>query len=336
MQLTLANHPITDLQFGSPTRLEGTVLIADPAELRRLVLTDGSIISVDFDIVRPGEACRAGPVFDIIEPRAKEPGAGTDFPGILGAPFTAGLGTTHVLSGAAVSVLAEISPDLTRSATGRVLEMSGAPAEASDYAALRHLIVIPHTKAGLARQAIEKVYRVAGIRVAVALARACAESPSRGAKHISAGRSRRKAAHEGLPRVAYIGQIFSRQRKPAVDEPILYGANTDGMLPIMLHPDEWLDGAVVPSLHSWFGGTETYFYQNHPIILDLYRRHHAREINFVGTIATIAGSDNFDRDRHCRAAANLVKWNLQADGAVLSKYGGGLPHADLGGNRPLA
>ena len=132
-----------------------------------------------------------------------------------------------------------------------------------------------------------------------------------------------------MPRVAYIGQIFSRQRKPEVDEPILYGANTDGMLPIMLHPDEWLDGAIVPSLHSWFGGTETYFYQNNPIVLDLYERHHAREINFVGTVATIAGSDNFDRERHCRAAANLVKWNLQADGAVLSKYGGGLPHADL-------
>jgi len=328
MQLTLANHPITDLQFGSPTRLEGTVLIADPAELRRLVLTDGSIIGVDFDIVRPGEPCRAGPVFDIIEPRAKEPGAGTDFPGILGAPFTAGLGTTHVLRGAAVSVLAEISPDLTRSATGRVLEMSGAPIEASDYAALRHLIVIPHTKAGLARQAIEKVYRVAGLRVAVALAQSALN-------HLAAEQNTfqsvgpGESSHEGLPRVAYIGQIFSRQRKPAVDEPILYGANTDGMLPIMLHPDEWLDGAVVPSLHSWFGGTETYFYQNHPIILDLYRRHHAREINFVGTIATIAGSDNFDRDRHCRAAANLVKWNLQADGAVLSKYGGGLPHADL-------
>jgi len=132
-----------------------------------------------------------------------------------------------------------------------------------------------------------------------------------------------------LPRVAYVGQIFSRQRKPEVDEPILYGANTDGMLPVVLHPDEWLDGAVVPSLHSWFGGTETYFYQNHPIVLDLYRRHHTREINFVGTIATIAGADNFDRERHCQAAAGLVKWNLRAEGAVLSKYGGGLPHADL-------
>ena len=25
----------------------------------------------------------------------------------------------------------------------------------------------------------------------------------------------------------------------------------------------------------------------------------------------------------------MVKWNLRADGAVLTKYGGGLPHADL-------
>jgi hypothetical protein len=38
------------------------------------------------------------------------------------------------------------------------------------------------------------------------------------------------------------------------------------------------------------------------VILKLYRRRGAGEINFVGTIATIAGSDNFDRDRHCRAA----------------------------------
>jgi len=328
MQLTLAQHPITDLQFGASACLEGTVLIVDAAELRRLVLEDDSIVSIDFDIVRPGEACRAGPIFDVIEPRAKAPGSGPDFPGILDAPITAGVGTTHVLQGAAVSVLAEISPDLTRSATGRVLEMSGAAAEASDYAALAHLLVIPHTKSGLARQAVEKVYRVAGIKIAVALARLALNHTPATLQTFEPVTPASKT-REGQPRVAYVGQIFSRQRKPAVDEPILYGANTDGMLPVMLHPDEWLDGAIVPSLHSWFGGTETYFYQNHPIILDLYRRHHAREINFVGTVATIAGSDNFDRERHCRAAANLVKWNLQADGAVLSKYGGGLPHADL-------
>ena len=328
MQLTLAHHPIKSMQFGAPARLEGSDLVIDPQELRRIVLADDNVLGVDFEIVHPGERCRAGPIFDVIEPRAKEPGSGVDFPGILGAAVTAGMGTTHVLNGAAVSVLAEISPDLTRSASGRVLEMSGAPADASAYAALAHLLLIPRTKPNLPRQAVEKAYRIAGIRVAVSLARIALGQ---------AAHSRRQFepvgpvddSRAGLPRVAYIGQIFSRQRKPAVDEPILYGANTDGMLPVVLHPDEWLDGAIVPSLHSWFGGTETYYYQNHPIILDLYRRHEAREINFVGTIATIAGSDNFDRERHCQAAANLVKWNLQADGAVLSKYGGGLPHADL-------
>jgi len=328
MQLTLARHPITDMRFGPSARLDGTVLTVDTAALRQVVLQDASIIGVDFDIVRPGEPCRAGPIFDVIEPRAKEPGTGEDFPGILGAPLTAGMGTTHVLDGAAVSVLAEISPDLTRSATGRVLEMSGAPVAASDYASLRHLIVIPRTKPGLPRPAVERAYRIAGLRIAVELARSSLNQPPATCESFDpVGPA--ESGRDGLPRIVYVGQIFSRQRKPEVDEPILYGANTEGMLPIMLHPDEWLDGAIVPSLHSWFGGTETYFYQNHPIILDLYRRHHAREINFVGTVATIAGSDNFDRDRHCRAAANLVKWNLRADGAVLSKYGGGLPHADL-------
>jgi glycine reductase len=316
------------MQFGAPARLDGTTLIVDAAELRRLVLLDESIASVDFDIARPGEPCRAGPIFDVVEPRAKAPGSGVDFPGILGAATTAGLGTTHVLTGAAVSVVAEVSPDPTRSATGRVLEMSGEVATASDYSSLRHLIVIPHTKPGLARKALEKAYRMAGLRVAVALARtALNRSPQSLHQFEPVGPALGDC--DGLPRIAYVGQIFSRQRKPEVDEPILYGANTDGMLPILLHPDEWLDGAIVPSLHSWFGGIETYFYQNQPIILDLYRRHHAREINFVGTIATIAGSDNFDRERHCNAAANLVKWNLNAEGVVLSKYGGGLPHADL-------
>mgnify|MGYP002400821307 CR=1 FL=1 len=134
---------------------------------------------------------------------------------------------------------------------------------------------------------------------------------------------------EGLPRVAYIGQIFSRQRKPELGEPILYGANTDGMLPVLLHPDEWLDGALVPSYHNSLGGAETYFYQNHPVIGELYRRHHAQELNFVGTVATIAAGDNFDRDRNCRFAANLVRWTLKAEAAVRTKFGGGAAPADM-------
>ena len=327
MQLTLAVHPITDIQFGTRLSLDGSALTVDGEELRRLVLEDAAIDSVAFDIVRPGESCRAGPIFDVVEPRAKADG-GSDFPGIIGAPTTAGMGTTHVLAGAAVSILAEMSPDPSRSATGRVLEMSGSATAGSAYSKLCHLLVVPQTKSGLPRSAVLKAYRVASIKVAVRLARAAlAQAPASTQTFEPIGAEDK--SREGLSRVVYIGQIFSRQRKPAVDEPIIYGTNTDGMLPVILHPDEWLDGALVPSLNSWFGGTETYFYQNHPVVLDLYRRHHAREINFVGTIATVAGNDNVDRVRQCHAAANLAKWNLRADGAVMTKYGGGLPHADL-------
>jgi len=327
MQLTLAFHPIADIQFDSQLSLDGTKLTVNREELRSLVLEDPAIDNVTFDIARPGESCRAGPIFDVVEPRAKADGV-SDFPGIIGAPTTAGIGTTHVLAGAAVSMLAEMSPDPSRSPTGRVLEMSGSATAGSAYAKLCHLLVIPQTKAGLPRSVVLKAYRMASIKVAVHLARASLNvKPATIETFEPIGADDK--SREGLPRVVYIGQIFSRQRKPAVDEPILYGTNTDGLLPVILHPDEWLDGALVPSLNSWFGGTETYFYQNHPVVLDLYRRHHARAINFVGTVATVAGNDNVDRVRQCHAAANLVKWNLRADGAVMTKYGGGLPHADL-------
>jgi hypothetical protein len=77
------------------------------------------------------------------------------------------------------------------------------------------------------------------------------------------------------------------------------------------------------------GGAETYFYQNHPVITELYRRHQARELNFAGTVATIASANNVDRERNTRFTANLVKWALRADAAVLTKFGGGVPHTDL-------
>jgi glycine reductase complex component B subunit alpha and beta len=326
MQLTLAVHPISEIRFAENTRLAGAVLRVHEAELRRLVLEDEAFESVDFAIARPGESLRAGPVFDIVEPRAKAPGSTPDWPGILGAPAAAGWGTTHVLEGAAVTMLREESPGESRGATGYVLEMSGEPAARSRYGSLHHLLVVPRTRSELPGHARQRAYRAAQLKIAVHLARAGFDQASARMHHFTISVDEDGAA---LPRVAYIGQIFSRQRKPEPGEQILYGANTDGMLPVPLHPNEWLDGAMVTSYHCSLGGAETYFYQNHPVITELYRRHQARELNFVGTLATIASADNFDRERNCRVAANLTQWLLKADAAVLTKFGGGVPHTDL-------
>jgi Glycine/sarcosine/betaine reductase component B subunits/Glycine/sarcosine/betaine reductase selenoprotein B (GRDB) len=141
MQLILAIHPITEIRFGENTRLDGTVLVTAKDELRRLASQVPGIESVDFEIVHPGESCRAGPIFDIVEPRAKAPDGSPDWPGILGASQTAGSGTTHVLNGAAVTLLREESPSESRGVTGFVLEMSGEAASASHYAKRTHLII---------------------------------------------------------------------------------------------------------------------------------------------------------------------------------------------------
>jgi len=326
MSLTLAIHPVSTIRFGDETRLDETTLVLNTDELRKLVLDDPAIESADFEIVHPGESCRAGPIFDIVEPRAKEPGASPDWPGILSAPQTAGLGTTHVLKGAAVTMLREQSPGDSRGATGYVLEMSGEAADGSHYATINHLIIICHTRLGLPESVQQRAYRFAQIKVAVRLAQAgfcVAPVETRIFDNTTT------EARAGLLRIAYVGQIFSRQRKPEADERILYGADTDGMLPTLLHPNEWLDGALVPSYHASLGGAETFYYQNHPVITELYRRHDTADINFVGTVATIASADNFDRERNTRFTANLVEWALKADAAVLTKFGGGVPHTDL-------
>ena len=322
MELTLAIHQITDLRFGDSTYLDGSTLVVDRESLTNHLLEDPRLQSVDMDIANPGEACRIGVVFDIIEPRVKEPGAGSDYPGILGPIATAGQGTTHVLRGAAVTLVDEAAP----LGNNKIVEMSGPASEESPYSVLHHLAIVPHTDSNLERHTAQNALRLASVKTSVFLAKtALGQMPN--ATEVFQSDGPTQAGRAGLPRVAYIGQIHSRQRVAEVDEQILYGANTAGMVPVMLHPNEWLDGGVVSGYQNM--GVETYFYQNHPVISELYRWHREGKITLVGTIATMAASDNSDRERNCMLASEMAKWNLAADGVVLTKYGGGAPHADM-------
>ena len=97
MRLSVSIHPVTEMAFGASTRLQGSLLQINETELTQYILEDQRLQSVDLAVVAPGDPCRVGYVFDIVEPRAKEPGAGTDFPGILGPAAIAGEGVTHVL-----------------------------------------------------------------------------------------------------------------------------------------------------------------------------------------------------------------------------------------------
>lgn len=334
LRLDLAIHRVSEIHAGDSTRLEGTSLQVDVEELRRHLLEDRRLESIDLDLVRPGELCRAGYVFDIVEPRAKEPGHGTDFPGILGPISVAGQGTTHVLRGSAVTVVDGGQPggewgyNSRRGGMVKVLEMGGPAAPASPYSSLHHLVLVPHALPEIERHAVLNSLRVASVKAANYLARAGLGRPP-ASEDVYELEGPSAEGRRGLPRLAYIGQIHGHQHGAEVDEHILYGSNTRGMMPVSLHPNEWLDGAVVVS-YSWGArGLETFFYQNQPIITDLYRRHRAGEITFAGTIATVSSDLEEEMRRNSMLAAQIAKSTLRADGVILTKYVGGAPHSDM-------
>ena len=322
------------MSAGGHTALHGTHLQIDLDELRAVLLEDRRLQTVDLEIVNPGELCRAGYVFDIVEPRAKEPGSGVDFPGILGPPSVAGTGTTHVLRGAAVTVIdggqpgGELGYVSRRGGMSKVLEMSGPAAQVTPYSGLCHMVLVPHAFPEVQRHGVLNALRVASVRASVYLAQAALwqEPDATQVLELDGGPAR---DGESLPRIAYVGQIHGHQHGTEIDEHILYGGNTRGMMPVPLHPNEWLDGAVVIS-YSWGGrGLETFYYQNHPIITELYRLHQARELSFAGTVAMTSSDLEEELNRNCMMAARLAKWTLAADGVILTKYAGGAPHADM-------
>ncbi|MDA1096248.1 MAG: hypothetical protein O3B84_03215 [Chloroflexi bacterium] len=324
MKLEHYVHPIESMRSGAATALDGRALFVQPDALIAHLLEDRRLARVDVQIAGPDEPCRIGAVFDILAPRAKHPGNGANFPGILDPMAVAGSGITHVLAGAAITVL----DPLTETAAGaKLLELGGAAADHTPYGRLWHLVVTPVARRDVPDHAARHAFRLASVKTAVYLARATVAQPPARVETLAVGRP---GANDrpGVPRVAFIGQILAHHRYIESDEPILYGSSTHGMVPTILHPNEWLDGAVVCSYRNL--QVETYFYQNHPVIRELIRRHDAGELDFVGTVATTSESSESARDRNCALAAHLARDILGADGVVLTSYGGGAPHADMG------
>ena len=130
-----------------------------------------------------------------------------------------------------------------------------------------------------------------------------------------------------LPRVACYYQIYSPQFDHlAISDPCFYGADIRNMMPTIIHPNEVLDGGVV----GWHAikAIDTYSIQNHGIIKELYR-HHGKDLNFVGVVGATANMEPEARSRSAYMAANLLKNVLGADGVILMKIVGGMPHIDL-------
>jgi glycine reductase complex component B subunit alpha and beta len=323
MRLELRWSVVDDLAAGSATRLAGRRLEVDVDGLRALLSADPRLTGIRLDLVHPGERCRIGRVFDVFAPRAKLDG-GEDFPGVLGGVARAGQGTTLALDGVAVVATDQQTDNV---GTLAVIDMAGPNAELSAFGRTRNLVISAWPTPGAERSDYLAAVRHAALKAAVYLARTAREAKPDRVEVFELPPSPRvppELAH--LPRVAYVFQIHSHQRPTGVDEGILYGDPVRRMLPTIVHPNEVLDGAV---LRGFMGrSVTTWATQNHPMIRALYAAH-GRTLWFAGVVVTVAQATEPERVRSAFLAAGLVAHTLGADGAVLTKIGGGAPHVDM-------
>jgi glycine reductase len=323
MRLELRWSVVDDLVAGPATRLAGRRLEVDVDGLRARLSTDPRLTGVRLDLVHPGERCRIGRVFDVVAPRAKLDG-GEDFPGVLGSVARAGQGTTLALEGVAV-----VATDQQTDSVGTlaVIDMAGPNAELSAFGRTRNLVITARPAPAIERSDYLAAVRLAALKTAVYLARTAREAQPDRVEVFELPPSPRvppELAH--LPRVAYVFQIHSHQRPTGIDEGILYGDPVRRMLPTIVHPNEVLDGAV---LRGFMGrSVTTWATQNHPMIKALYAQH-GRTLWFAGVVVTVAQATEPERVRSAFLAAGLVAHTLGADGAVLTKIGGGAPHVDM-------
>jgi len=167
-----------------------------------------------------------------------------------------------------------------------------------------------------------RAMRVAGLKVAVALARATEDLEPDSVEvfdHESHDRT-------GLPAVVYLYQLAI---------PYLYGEIAPGAgaiggsahLPTVIHPNELLDGAMVCGWNAIACMRElTYLIQNHAIVLDLYRRHGV-DLDFRGVVLFTNGDTTESKERLANHAVNLAE-ALGVDAALINYAGGGHPCVD--------
>jgi len=329
MRLELNVLKIRDVQFSDKTAVSDGVLYINRDQLQELLSEDGRLGGVEIELAHPGERCRILQVLDVIEPRAKTSDGDEDFPGAVGKQVPAGKGSTCVLQGTAV-ILSDSSgrgEGASADPNGEIIDMSGPGAEVSPYGKTHNIVLLAAPGDGVSTQEYRAALKIAGLKTSAYLAKA-----GKGMKpdltevfelppvtDIPGGSPK-------LPRVVYIFQILTLQFEPIPGEPILYGKNVPDIVPTLIHPNEIFDGAVIAPHRALL--VQTYHIQNHPMIKELYQRH-GKELSFAGVIIMTAPNNVADIERVSNIASCLAKYILGADGAVLTKTGGGAPELTM-------
>ena len=289
------------------------MLTLNAEELAGLVLRDDRVTRCSVQLAAPGEDARVVHICDTVEPRWRT--NGPTFPGWETDAQTVGEGITHRLAGVGVTVCCELPWRKTggiQIPRENIAELSGPLSELTPLGAVQNVVLEVTLRDALPDEECDRAVHVAELRVAEHLTHAVAASHTPDAVEVF---DLSAPVEASLPRVVYVAQITSQGPFAGT---FYYGGYLDRLLPTIVHPNEFLDGALVdgniagPNIRI-----PTIVQQNNPVILQLYREHGV-SLCFAGVVLTRGhyyGLD--DKHRVAQQASKLVRW-LGADGAVFT------------------
>ncbi len=323
MKLELHRLFVKALKFGDKTGFANGTLTVNKKELLDLISEDPLLGKhLDVDLAIPGDKTRVMPVKDVIEPRWKIEGKGQVFPGMLSDVETVGEGKTLVLTGAAVLTAGK----LVRFQEG-IIDMSGPGADYTPYSKTCNVVlVLEPSDPNMDKHDYEKACRMAGLKAAGYLAKACADVKAEKVETYEFANLRE--AMNAMPNLPKVGYLYMLQTQGLLHDTYLYGVDVKKILPTLLSPLEVMDGAITSgNCVSACDKNNTYSHQNNPVIADMLKRH-GKDFNFVTCIVTNENVTLADKRRSSTYATKLAAM-LGLDGVVITEEGFGNPDADL-------
>ena len=317
MKLEMATFPVNDVQLGNLTRYKSGILEINKGEVIKLILEDKRIASADLDLVFPGEKTRVVNLRDAVEPRIKVSGPSCVFPGIMGAVKTTGQGRTHRLSGVTVMPSAQYNPmvlDGLEAQSPALLDMWGPGAEITPFALTINIIPILTLVDGVNEMEAHAAIQLAELKVAHCLAETTRVLAP---KHVEVFEL--NDLDQPMPRAVYVLTCCTTLAPNSHSGTAYYGLPIRESLPTLMHPNEFLDGALTTDVRRGNGGfITTWAWMNNPIILKLLREH-GQSVDFLGVILQRTRfSFDFGKQITAECTSQLARM-LKADTAIITR-----------------
>jgi len=322
MKLKRYYYNVKDVVWADKSEYENGILKINKQDLKDLVKPIAkSVENIDFDIVKPGENKRIIHVLDTIQPMLKVEGTGKCYSGFFSHPDTVGSGITNILREFTVMESAPLPWESTSASSGllyprdAVVDMVGPIAGMSPFSETINLVLSYHLIDGKSSSEYDNDIRLCGLKVSEFLAQ------------LTAGRtpdsSEEFCIDDINPELPNVVLVWQCQNQGVYANTYLYGESIDNLVPTLLHPNEMLDGCIVSGNYVWPAfKVPTYLHVNHPIMLELYKRH-GRELNFKGVILSRSHNPtHWHKERSANFCVKLAEY-LKADGLIMAWEGGG-------------